>query len=141
MHCIVSCWILREHGDREWVSNRWTGLIKAWYIQTWSAKVKLPWTINTHFKKKKKGEKKGLFHGQVPVGDEWAQGNGKWGWIRWMHFVFMYENRMKTVEIVLRRWRCGEERRSRTISYNLTNIYSNHICKHHNVFPCTTIIY
>jgi hypothetical protein len=21
MHCTVSCWILEEHGDREWVSN------------------------------------------------------------------------------------------------------------------------
>jgi hypothetical protein len=22
MHCTVSCWILGEHGGREWVSNR-----------------------------------------------------------------------------------------------------------------------
>jgi hypothetical protein len=27
IHCSVSCWILVEHGDREWVSNGGEGLI------------------------------------------------------------------------------------------------------------------
>jgi hypothetical protein len=48
MHHTVSCWILGEHGDREWVSNtgEMVNLIKAWSIQNWSTKTKLPWAIN-----------------------------------------------------------------------------------------------
>jgi hypothetical protein len=50
MHYTVRYWILGEHGDREWVSNRGgeVNLIKAWYIQAWITKAKPPWTINIH---------------------------------------------------------------------------------------------
>jgi hypothetical protein len=54
-------------------------------------------------------------------------------------FVSIYETRrMKPVEIVLRSRGWGRERRMEGV--NLTMIYYKHICKYHNVFPCTTII-
>jgi hypothetical protein len=54
-------------------------------------------------------------------------------------FVLRNENRrMKPVEIVLRRGK-GEERRMME-GVNLTKTYCKHIHKHHNIYPCTTII-
>jgi hypothetical protein len=41
---------------------------------------------------------------------------------------------MKPVEIVLRRQR-GVKREK-----DLTKLYCKHICKYHNISPCTTII-
>jgi hypothetical protein len=57
----------------------------------------------------------------------------------WMYFVFVYENRtQKLVEIILRRW---EEGLGKTMEgMNLIKIYCKHICKSHNVSPCTIII-
>jgi hypothetical protein len=39
----------------------------------------------------------------VPVGRGWAWRKGGWGWIWWIYFVLVYENRMKPVEVVLKR--------------------------------------
>jgi methylphosphotriester-DNA--protein-cysteine methyltransferase len=56
-----------------------------------------------------------------------------------MYFVSIYENRrMKSVEIVLRREEGGRGRMMEGV--NLTKIYCKHICKYHNVSPCTAII-
>jgi hypothetical protein len=58
----------------------------------------------------------------------------------WMCFLSTYENRrMKSVEIVLRRKAGGRGRMMEGI--NPTRIYSKHMCKYHNVSPCTTNIY
>jgi hypothetical protein len=49
--------------------------------------------------------------------------------------VFIYENRMmKPVEIFLRR------RERENNPQGDSKIYCKHICKNHNVSPCTTII-
>jgi hypothetical protein len=45
---------------------------------------------------------------------------------------------MKSVKIVLRRGK-GDWRTM--VGVNLTNIYCKHICKYHNVSPCTTVIF
>jgi hypothetical protein len=56
-----------------------------------------------------------------------------------MYFVSIHENRkMKPVEIVLRRVVGGRGRTMDTV--NETKIHLKHICKHHNVSPCTTIV-
>jgi hypothetical protein len=53
-------------------------------------------------------------------------------------FVSIYGNRrMKPVEIVLKR---GEWERKRTTEGVNLKIYCKHICKYHNISPCTTII-
>jgi hypothetical protein len=60
MHCTVNCWILGEHGDREWVGNGREGvnLIKAWYVYIHRPEVQrqnpLRLWIYTSFKIKKK---------------------------------------------------------------------------------------
>jgi hypothetical protein len=56
-----------------------------------------------------------------------------------VHFISIYENRrMKLVEIVVKGR--GKEGRGQTMEgVNLSYIYCKHICKYHNVSPCTTI--
>jgi hypothetical protein len=57
--------------------------------------------------------------------------------IQRIYFVFIYENRrVKPVEIVLKNRGGGRMMEE----VNLIKIYSKHICKCHNLFPCTTII-
>jgi hypothetical protein len=55
-----------------------------------------------------------------------------------MYFVFIYGNRIvKSVEIVLRRH--GEGMRENDGVVNLIKIYCKHLCKCHNVVPCTAL--
>jgi hypothetical protein len=74
MCCTVSCWILRDHGNREWISNfeEEVNLIKAQYTQTWSNNLKPPWTINIHLILKNEGQegKINLFLRWLPVGGD-----------------------------------------------------------------------
>jgi hypothetical protein len=58
--------------------------------------------------------------------------------IWWIHFVFMYENiSIKFVEFL----RSGKGEWGIIVEgINLIKIYGKHICKCHNVSPCTTII-
>jgi hypothetical protein len=52
-------------------------------------------------------------------------------------FLFIYKNkRMKSVKIVLRRRVKGKRENN---GGGKSKIHSKHICKYHNVFPCTTI--
>jgi hypothetical protein len=70
------------------------------------------------------------------VGEGRAQGKGEWGWLWWLYFVFIYEyRRLKPVEIALRKGRKWENDGG-----GKSKIYWKHICKYHNVSPCTTII-
>jgi hypothetical protein len=78
MHCTVSCWILVEPGDREWVSNGGEGLI--WekhdvYRPEVPRQNPLELLVYTYFflNEWQEGKRK-LFQGWVPVGDGWAQG-------------------------------------------------------------------
>jgi hypothetical protein len=76
--------------------------------------------------------KEAFFWGWVSVGDGRAQGKGKSGWLWWMDFVSIHENRrMKSVVIILR---SGRGRRMME-EVNLTNIYCKHIGKYHSVPP------
>jgi hypothetical protein len=135
--CTVSCWILGEYGDRERVSNVGLIWLKAQYIQSWSAKATPPWTINIHFKKKKKEKHDRSFPRVSTSGMGVDIRKGEWRWTWWIYFVFIYENRrMKSVEIVLRREWGGEEgERWRDSS----KVYYRRICKYQNVSLCTTI--
>jgi hypothetical protein len=56
-----------------------------------------------------------------------------------MNFVFIYENRkMKPAEVALRRGQRGKRESDGGGKSNQGIL--KHICKHHNVSPCTTII-
>jgi hypothetical protein len=69
---------------------------------------------------------------KIPVGEERIKERVKKG-------EFVYENRtMKLVETILSRGEKGDERMMEGV--NLIKTYCKHICKCHNVSPCTTII-
>jgi hypothetical protein len=56
-----------------------------------------------------------------------------------MYLLFIYgKGKMKPAEIVLRRR--GGRNRENNGGVNLTKIYCKHMCKYHNVSPCTTVI-
>jgi hypothetical protein len=76
-HWSLSCWIIADPQMSK----------GTWHIQ------------DTRLKEGKTG----LVRGRVPVGSGRVNGEGEGGWIWSMYFVYEYENRMKPIEIVLRR--------------------------------------
>jgi hypothetical protein len=71
--------------------------------------------------------------------EEWAQEKGERRCIQRVCFVSIYENRrMKPAEIVLRRG-VGEKGRMME-GVNPTKTHFKHICKYHNISPCTSTI-
>jgi hypothetical protein len=53
-------------------------------------------------------------------------------------YSYMKSRRMKPVEIALRRRGRGKREND---GRGKSKIHCKHLCKYHNVFPCTTIIY
>jgi hypothetical protein len=93
--------------------------------------MKPPWIISIYLKNEESEGKTDPVCGWVPVK---VSREGEGGWIWWMYFVYMYENRtMKTY------WNCskkGEGRQERIMEgVNLTKIHCKHICKCHNETP------
>jgi hypothetical protein len=64
---------------------------------------------------------------------EWAQGKGEGGYIWWIYFISLYENRrMKPITTVLKRG--GGGKRENNGSYiSSTKMHCEHICNYHNV--------
>jgi hypothetical protein len=80
MYCTVSCWVLGEHGDREWISNR--GCVLIWLKHNrYRPEVprQNPLDYQHILKRKWRQGGNGSFLGWVSVGDGWVQGKGEWG--------------------------------------------------------------
>jgi hypothetical protein len=103
-------------------------LIKAWYIKAWSTKMNPLGSSIWVLKNEGQEDKIGLIWNWVQEGGD--VGIRK-GWIWWICFVFIYENkRIKPAEIVLGRG--GEREDDGRVK---SEIYCKHICKYYNVTP------
>jgi hypothetical protein len=105
MRCTVSYWVLGEHGNREWVSNRGkeVNLIKAQHTHAWSTKTtpSLDYQYILSLKIWKAGWKNKCFLGEGTnrkrVGSRKGGMRGEYG--RWI-LLSIYENRnMKLLKL------------------------------------------